>query len=149
MFLKYIKTSFILLTFVFITACSQKPFFSSNNEYLIEGQTSLAHELLHSAPRYTKDNKHQATVGVIPYRLHNNRIEILLGYEIKDSTWSDFGGKFDDAVDHTFIDALMREYREETGHQTPILTSLDQHILIFYIDKSASREVVYLSLIHI
>ena len=102
-------------------------------------------DLLNRAPLYEKESVPQATVGIIPYRFKDDgTTEVFLGQEKKDSTWSDFGGKYE-ITDANILLALQREFREETGGTLvpKESTELSSSVLL-YINKIGKREVFYL-----
>ncbi len=130
----------ILINFFFATISA------TQNSYLFIGGKDAVN-FLKKQPKYIQNGKIQATVGVIPYRNSDGLLEVLLGFETKDKTWSDFGGKFDEKIDTSFLNALEREYFEETGTtKSDIiqLAILDPSTTILYIDKMGKREVIYL-----
>ena len=61
--------------------------------------------------------KKPVSYGILPYRLHNNRIEFLLGMPPQGNYWTVFkGAKNPGEQDH---EAAKREFREETGFMFP------------------------------
>jgi len=51
--------------------------------------------------------------GVLPYTFYQNTLYFLVGKDIRDNSWSDFGGKAE-AEDKDTLDTAMREFYEET-----------------------------------
>jgi len=75
--------------------------------------------IMESWQNYIKDGqpKKPISYGVLPYRLHNNRIEFLLGMPPQGNYWTVFkGAKNEGEQDH---EAAKREFREETGFMFP------------------------------
>ena len=52
--------------------------------------------------------------GVLVYRLNNNKVEVLLGYDIQKRGFTVPGGKRD-SYEHSPIQTARREFYEETG----------------------------------
>lgn len=83
--------------------------------------------------------------GILPYTFHDGQVFMLLGKDIRDNTWSDFGGK-SEAVDARPLDTACREFYEETcglvidpkalhvrmAGQTPYSRTYTQHGKTYY-----------------
>jgi hypothetical protein len=52
--------------------------------------------------------------GVLPYTYFNGRIYLLLGKDIRDNVWSDFGGKNEPQDSEKPLQTAIREFYEET-----------------------------------
>lgn len=60
------------------------------------------------------------SAGILLYRIHNQRIEVLLGHmggpfwaKKKNYSWTIFKGEFEEEEP---LEAALREFQEETGH---------------------------------
>lgn len=83
--------------------------------------------------------------GILPYTFHSGQVFMLLGKDVRDGSWSDFGGK-SEAVDCKPIDTACREFYEETcgtlvdpkalhirmTGQTPFSRTYTQHGKVYY-----------------
>jgi 8-oxo-dGTP pyrophosphatase MutT (NUDIX family) len=116
---------------------------SSKIEHVILTATD-AQRFLKSSPIYHKDEKPQATVGVIPYTFIDGQIFFLLGRETKDKTWSDFGGKVE-TKDLSLGEALRREFYEETANAAELSEEVLSHsgTILLYLHKISIRQIVY------
>lgn len=101
-----------------------------------------AKELLSRRPIYIKEDRPQATIGVIPYAIFEGEIWVLLGRETKDNAWCDFGGKFE-PKDASFEAGIVREFKEETAEVYSLDKIPTEGALILYIDKQNKREIIY------
>ena len=68
-----------------------------------------------SPPQYSRHfAAHTAyAAGILPYTLVNGKVYFLLGKDIRDGAWSDFGGKSEPDDVHV-VDTACREFFEET-----------------------------------
>jgi 8-oxo-dGTP pyrophosphatase MutT (NUDIX family) len=83
--------------------------------------------------------------GILPYTIHYGQIFMLLGKDVRDGSWSDFGGK-SEAVDSKPLDTACREFYEETcgividpkalhvrmAGQVPFSRTYTQHGKVYY-----------------
>lgn len=54
------------------------------------------------------------SAGILPFTRHNGEILFLLGKDVRDSCYSDFGGKMENIDQHDPINTANREFYEET-----------------------------------
>lgn len=132
----------ILLTLQSPFYCAAEVEVEKKEEQVWIGTDSKAKELLSRKPIYTKEDTPQATVGVVPYTIVEGEIFILLGREMKDKAWCDFGGKLD-ASDISIEAGIKRELREETAGSYNLKSIPTEGSLIFYINKRDKREIIY------
>lgn len=52
--------------------------------------------------------------GILPYTFFNGRVYLLLGKDVRDNFWSDFGGKNEIHDEEKPINTAIREFYEET-----------------------------------
>lgn len=52
--------------------------------------------------------------GILPYTFYNGTVYLLLGKDVRDNFWSDFGGKNEPADDGRPLNTAIREFYEET-----------------------------------
>jgi hypothetical protein len=52
--------------------------------------------------------------GILPYTFYDGKVYVLLGKDIRDNCWSDFGGKNELIDDNRPVNTAMREFYEET-----------------------------------
>jgi len=85
--------------------------------------------------------------GILPYTFFNGKVYLLLGKDIRDSFWSDFGGKNELVDENRPLQTAIREFYEETcgiimdlkslknrmGSQTPAIQSLTQNGKPYYL----------------
>jgi hypothetical protein len=57
---------------------------------------------------------HGYAAGILPYTFYDGHVYVLLGKDIRDNCWSDFGGKNEVVDDNRPINTAMREFYEET-----------------------------------
>jgi hypothetical protein len=58
---------------------------------------------------------HEAyAAGILPYTFYNGKVYLLLGKDVRDNFWSDFGGKSEIVDDNRPLQTAMREFYEET-----------------------------------
>lgn len=83
--------------------------------------------------------------GILPYTFHSGHIYIMLGKDVRDGSWSDFGGK-SEAVDARPLNTACREFYEETcgividpkalhirmAGQAPFSRAYTQHGKVYY-----------------
>lgn len=54
------------------------------------------------------------SAGILPYAVVDETIYFLVGKDIRDNTWSDFGGKSEEEDGGDPMETAMREFYEET-----------------------------------
>lgn len=52
--------------------------------------------------------------GILPYTFYDSKVYVLLGKDVRDNFWSDFGGKNEIQDENKPINTAMREFYEET-----------------------------------
>lgn len=52
--------------------------------------------------------------GILPYTVHEGSVFVLLGKDVRNSLWSDFGGKSEVTDNNKIVATAMREFYEET-----------------------------------
>lgn len=52
--------------------------------------------------------------GILPYTFYNGKVYLLLGKDVRDNSWSDFGGKCEQCDDNRPLNTAIREFYEET-----------------------------------
>lgn len=57
---------------------------------------------------------HHYAAGILPITFYNGKLLFLVGKDVRDGTWSDFGGKVDPPDRRCPIATACREYYEET-----------------------------------
>lgn len=69
---------------------------------------------------YRANYKHRTPVsmsyaaGILPYTFFNGQVYLLLGKDVRDNAWSDFGGKCEPHDDDKPLMTAIREFYEET-----------------------------------
>ncbi|WIA10847.1 hypothetical protein OEZ85_011013 [Tetradesmus obliquus] len=83
--------------------------------------------------------------GILPYTFHSGSVYLMLGKDVRDGSWSDFGGK-SESVDAKPLDTACREFYEETcgividpkslhvrmAGQVPFSRTYTQHGKVYY-----------------
>jgi hypothetical protein len=54
------------------------------------------------------------SAGILPYALVDNDMYLLIGKDIRDNTWSDFGGKSEEEDGNLPLNTAIREFYEES-----------------------------------
>lgn len=54
------------------------------------------------------------SAGILPYAIVRGTTYVLIGKDVRDNTWSDFGGKSEDVDGGNPIETAIREFYEET-----------------------------------
>jgi hypothetical protein len=54
------------------------------------------------------------SAGILPYAFIRGRMYVLIGKDVRDNTWSDFGGKSEDVDGCNPVETAIREFYEET-----------------------------------
>lgn len=52
--------------------------------------------------------------GILPYTFYCGKVYVLLGKDVRDNCWSDFGGKNELVDENRPVNTAMREFYEET-----------------------------------
>lgn len=52
--------------------------------------------------------------GILPYTFYNGKLYLLLGKDVRDNLWSDFGGKNEPVDEGRPLNTALREFYEET-----------------------------------
>ena len=141
-FIEYVRLPTWAIAFAILFACAGK--LSATEVCGLSPYTLGCSALL-------KASEAKATVGVIPYYVHNKQVYILLGRERVDSkktgaagTFSDFGGsvKLDGT---TILQNAVRELAEETMDEIRVKESqLLNKARLLYTKTKEGRQVFYL-----
>lgn len=57
---------------------------------------------------------HVYAAGILPYTFFNGHVYLLLGKDVRDNSWSDFGGKCEPHDEGKPMTTAIREFYEET-----------------------------------